>query len=588
MTSRRLATLLTLTTLAFATQYFQAPDDLPAEVEYDFIIVGGGTAGAVVASRLGEIEDFKVLVIEAGPSNEDVFEVQVPGLSHSIGFGTVVDWNYTTAPQTNINNRVLNYPRAMILGGCSSHNDMIYNRGSKDDYNRWAATIEDDNLSWAEMYPRLLKTEKWSAPNDASSPEDGHFNTSVHSSGGKIGVTAPYYDHPFNDLLFDATTELSEEFPLLEDLNNGRPIGWGQATIAHGLRSSSAIGYLANANDNVHVLLNSLVTRILPVGGEEPNNFRTIEYTANPKSPILKLTAEKEVILSAGMINSPQLLLLSGIGPKDELEALGVKTLVDNPSVGKNFSDQSSFPLGFWTNLPLTSFDQDEALSQWKLNHTGRLALAGHLPPIGWVRFPPESKPFKEGLVDPTGGPDAPHIEVFFSGVNPWFADNHTLRMNIVNLNPTSRGSIKLASNSPFDQPIIDPALLSSDTDKGILIEGFRSVERLMASDAFSNNIFGLNTPSPTANGTLTDDEIIHYIKGSASHFGHGVSSCSMAPAGASWGVVDPEFRVRDVSGLRIVDASVIPFVTSGHIQAPVYAIAERASEVIQRMYRGV
>ncbi|KAF5346456.1 hypothetical protein D9756_010021 [Leucocoprinus leucothites] len=586
MAGHYFVSLLPFAALAFATQYFQQPDDLP-QVDYDFIVVGGGSAGAIVGGRLGEIEDYKILVIEAGPSNDDVFEAQVPGLSHSIGFGTRVDWNYTTAPQTNVSNRVLTYPRAMILGGCSSHNDMIYNRGSKDDYDRWATTIEDDNLSWANMYSYILKAEKWSPPNDPSYSEEGHYDPSVHDDNGKIGVTAPYYDHPFNDILFEAATELSEEFPLLEDLNNGRPIGlgWGQATIAYGLRSSSATGHLASASDNVHVLLNSFVTRVLPVD-EGSNNFRKVELTTSPESPTLNITAAKEVILSAGMINTPQLLLLSGIGPKDELEALGLETIVDNPSVGKNFSDQSSIPLSYSTDLPATSFNQKDALAQWQSNHTGRLALAGHLPQMGWVRFPPDSEPFRNGLVDPTGGPNAPHIEIFFSSVNPGFGGNQTLGMNIVNLSPTSRGAITLASASPFDQPIIDPALLTSPVDSAILLEGFRSVQRLMASESFSKNVFGLSRPQPSKNGTLTDEEVMNYIKTSASHFGHGVGSCSMAPAGASWGVVDPEFRVRDTEGLRVVDASVIPFVTSGHIQAPVYAIAEWASEVIKRSYQ--
>lgn len=470
---------------------------------------------------------------------------------------------------------------------------MVYTRGSKDDYNRWATTTRDDNLGWNKIFSYILKAEKWSTPNDPNLSEEGHFDPSVHNNNGKLGVTAPYFEHPINDLFFNATQELGREFPHLQDPNNGRPIGlgWGQATTAHGLRSSSATAYLAHANDNVHILLHSLVTRVLQVDAHghssdsSSHDFRKVELATSPNNSTWTLTAKKEVIISAGMINTPQLLLLSGIGPKDELEALGVEAYVDNPSVGKNFSDQASIIFGFGTDLPATDdFDQVTALKQWKDDQTGPLALARHIPTIGWVRFPEDSEPFKDGSIDPTAGINSPHVELFFGPIEV-FEGNSVFVAQVVNLHTTSRGSITLATSSPFDQPIVDPALLTSPIDTAILLEGFRSAERLLSSETFSKHVSGLIVPLPSSGKTLTDDEYIQYLKTNASHWGHGVGSCSMGPEGASWGVVDPNFRVRSVKGLRIVDASVIPFVPSGHTQAAVYALAEWASEVIKRSY---
>ncbi|KXN88671.1 Glucose dehydrogenase [FAD, quinone] [Leucoagaricus sp. SymC.cos] len=574
----------------------------------DFKVRGGGTAGAVVGARLGEVSKYKILVIEAGPSNHDVFDSQVPGLAMKIGFQTAVDWNYTTVPQVNVNNAVINYPRAMLLGGCSSHSthshfrilvqrfihvsnkqdQMVYTRGSRDDYDRWAKVTGNDNLSWDKILPYILKAEKLTSPNDPNFPEDGHFDPSYHSTTGAVSVSAAYYPHPFNDLMLNTTNELSKEFPFLLDVNSGRPlgIGWGQTTVEHGFRSSAATSYIANARNNVHVLLQTRITRVLPVD-KERRDFRKVEFATKPEGPRMTLTAKKELILSAGAMNSPQILLLSGIGPKAELEAVGIENIVDNPSVGKNFSEQVALQINFTTSLPVTDFDEAAALTQWKLNHTGRLGVPLRLPQIGWHRLPASSEAFKNGSSDPTGGPDTPHVEFYFWGIGaPSNSSTGTddlsvgsLITDVVNLNPASRGSITLSSSSPFDPPKIDPALLGSPLDAAILLEGVKSLLRLLSSTTFATHIQGFTSSGPSSNDT---EAIINYMEHSASHWGHPVGSCAMAPHGATWGVVDPDFKLRGLNGLRVVDASVFPFVTSGHTQAPVYAVAELASEVIK------
>ncbi|KAF9451441.1 GMC oxidoreductase [Macrolepiota fuliginosa MF-IS2] len=595
---RGVYSLLSLLQVALCAVHFQSPSDLPG-IDYDFIVAGGGLAGAVVATRLGEIQDFKVLVIEAGPSNEEIFISQVPGLALNVSVpGTRIDWNYTIAPQTHVNGFVGPYLRAMMLGGCSSHNEMMYTRCSRDDYDRWAAMTGGDNLSWDKLFPYFLKAETWSGPNDPSLPETGHFDPSLHGTNGNVNVSAPYHIHPLNDLMVEAVKELSQssnEFPALLDHNGGRPIGigWDQDTIGGGLRSSSATAYMAHTGDNVHVLLNTRVTRLLPstnhpFNGNSSNaiDIRTVEFATSPKGEY-NLTATKELLVAGGVVNTPQILLNSGIGPKDELKALGIESLIDNPSVGKNFSDQPSILIGLSTNLPTDDFDTTAALAEWKKSHTGRFAGPPHLASLGWVRFPETSNPFKDGAPDPTGGPNSPHIELFFRNVTSipdlnTSSSNATLLMNIVNLNPVARGSVTLATSSPFDAPIIDPNLLADPLDTAIFLEGVRSVQRLFAAKTFKSSVFELVMPKADANGTLTDEAIVDYITHNATPNIHGVASCNMAPHGADWGVVDPDFKVRQTTGLRIVDDSVMPFVPSGHTQAPTYAVAELVSDVIK------
>lgn len=336
---------------AFGALLVQSADDLPPGIDYDFIVAGGGTAGGVVASRLAENPEWNILVIEAGPSNRDIFASSVPGLLGQLQ-NTLVDWNYTTTPSPN--GLPVHYSRARILGGCSSHNGMVFTRGSRDDWDRWAKIVEDDGLKWDNIMPYMLKAEKLVRDSE-NQTEQGHIDPSLHGVDGKLFLSPGFSDHPINDMFLQATEEIPTEFPFLLDMNNGRPIGisWNLLSIdSHAERSSSATAYVETSKDNLHVLFNTYVTRVLPVGNDK--DFRGVEFAAGRQSTRKKLVARKEVILAGGVIGSPQALLNSGIGNRTELEAIGIKTLVDNPSVGRNFSDQV-FGLGlFETTLPNT------------------------------------------------------------------------------------------------------------------------------------------------------------------------------------------------------------------------------------------
>jgi len=279
---------------------------------------------------------------------------------------------------------------------------------------------------------------------------------------------------------------------------------------------------------------------------------------------------------------------------------------VDNPSVGKNFSDQPSVVISFGTNLPVTDFDEAAALAEWNKSHTGFLSRSIHMSPMGWIRLPGDAAPFQNGTRDPSAGENSPHIEFFFEVVSaqqntvpivrpptaaaslasdasdPDVGSNVQFQMFVVNLNPISRGSISLNSSDPFSTPKIDAQLLGDPVDIAILREGIRSARKLFSASAWNNTIS--DTVAPPANAT-TDSQLDAFLRESVVPFLHGVGSTGMSPKGAKWGVVDTDFSVKGTKGLRIVDASVMPFVTAGHTQAPVYALAERASDVIRRVW---
>nr|Q3L245.1 RecName: Full=Pyranose dehydrogenase 1; Short=PDH 1; AltName: Full=Pyranose:quinone oxidoreductase 1; Flags: Precursor [Leucoagaricus meleagris]AAW82996.1 pyranose dehydrogenase [Leucoagaricus meleagris]AAW82997.1 pyranose dehydrogenase [Leucoagaricus meleagris]4H7U_A Chain A, Pyranose dehydrogenase [Leucoagaricus meleagris] len=594
LNSRLLSLALLGIQIARGAITYQHPDDLPSGVDYDFIVAGGGTAGLVVASRLSENSNWKVLVIEAGPSNKDAFVTRVPGLASTLGAGSPIDWNYTTIPQDGLDGRSLDYPRAKILGGCSTHNGMVYTRGSKDDWNSWAGIIGDQGLGWDSILPAIKKAEKFTQDFTDQSVK-GHIDPSVHGFDGKLSVSAAYSNISFNDLLFETTKELNAEFPFKLDMNDGKPIGlgWTQYTIDnHAERSSSATSYLESTGDNVHVLVNTLVTRVLSASGNG-TDFRKVEFAVDANSPKKQLEAKKEVIVAGGVIASPQILMNSGIGERKVLQAVGIDTLIDNPSVGKNLSDQGATSVMFDTTLPSTDFDVDAALTEWTNSHTGPLARGARLNHLTFVRLPDD----KLNGQDPSSGKNSPHIEFQFAQITPQVptlgvpkqaplpaANSYRLllQLAVVNLYSISRGSISLSDNNPFTYPLIDLNMFKEDIDIAILREGIRSAGRMFSSKAFKNSVNKFVYPPADA---TSDEDLDAFLRSSTFSYVHGVGTLSMSPKGASWGVVNPDFKVKGTSGLRVVDASVIPHAPAAHTQLPVYAFAEYASALIAKSY---
>ncbi|KAF9445784.1 GMC oxidoreductase [Macrolepiota fuliginosa MF-IS2] len=563
------------------------------QLEWDFIIVGGGTAGSVLASRLTENPKFNVLVIEAGPTNENATESIVPGLGLAHLAMSRFDWNFTTVPQKGLNNRAVTLQRGFILGGTSSVNGMVYSRGPSSDYDRFARVTGDSGWSWDALQKYIKKNEKFELPSDNHDIKD-EFDPAVHSFSGKVAVTLPGFLSPAIDsATIQASNELGGDFAFNLDMNSGKPLGlgWTQSTIGHdGTRSSSATSYLdsqTRSRKNLYIVTNTRVTRLLKTPGTKELTIRMVEIRSpDPSDPFTIFTASKEVILSGGAIGTPHILLHSGIGDENDLKALNVSTILHNPSVGRNLSDHPFLPITFgiapgsidlgpWVNLQTDPALAAEALDIWNKNGTGPYVQEMPNDHITWARLSKDSPTLALG--DPSSGPNAPHIELIFNVISGIFT---TIMLFVT---PVSRGSVTIGSNNPLDDPLIDPAYLTTESDLPGVREGIRKALNFSKAPVWKNVITGF--VGPLANAT-TDAEIDDVIRNGVESGLHPVGTAAMSSRDASWGVVNPDLLVKKVSGLRIVDASIMPYIPSAHAQVPVYLIAERAADMIKCTWR--
>ncbi|KAJ3561519.1 hypothetical protein NP233_g10144 [Leucocoprinus birnbaumii] len=585
-----LGLVLSLSSLGLAATW-SSINEVP-KTKWDFIIIGGGTAGSVLAGRLTEDQKFNVLVIEAGPNNEGVLNSIVPGLQRRLP-NSLYDWNYTTVPMKGFNNRAIAYPRGHLLGGSSAINGMVYTRGAASDYDRWAKVTGDSGWSWNKLQPYLDKQEKFEPPAD-NHDVTGMIDPKVHSTTGAVPVSIPGFPHPGTDeVTLAVTKELGGEFHYNLDWNSGRPlgVGWLQATIGHdGTRSSAATAYLTprvRNRKNLHIVTETRVTRVLQTTGTRGLDIRTVEIGSPDTPDRVLLTAAKEVILAAGAIGTPQILLNSGIGDREELEALGIPVVLHNPSVGQNLTDHTLLGVSFglkpgaidqgpWANLSFDPALQEQALALWQTNRTGPYVAVVPADHIGWVRVPENSSIFDE-FEDRSSGPNAAHIEMIIGTV----ADTYNTGLSMIS--PASRGSLKIQSNNPFDDPLIDPNFFDSDFDVLVMREGINAALRFADAPVLKNITTGIL--GPLANIT-SDDEIDAFIRNSAGSAWHPVGTTAMSPKNAGWGVVDPDLLVKRVSGLRIVDASIMPYIPCAHTQTPVYLIAERAADLVKEAWK--
>ncbi|PPQ82598.1 hypothetical protein CVT25_007112 [Psilocybe cyanescens] len=565
---------------------FQHINELTS-TSYDFIIVGGGLAGSVVANRLTENPKFKVLVVEAGPTNEGVLNAVVPAFEVRL-WKTAYDWNFTTIPGKGINNRTLDYPRGHMLGGCSSHNGMFYTRGSMDDYNRWADVTGDPGWSWKNLLPYFFKNERWSPPADRHDTH-GQFDPSAHGYNGMMFTSLPGNPNTIDDMVLKVPSQLPDQFPFLLDLNAGRPLGlgWFPYSIGNGTRSSAATAYLSEkftSRSNLYVLLNTKVLRVLSVIKASKPTFDSIEVDGTA----IKLTASKEVILAAGPINTPQILLNSGVGDRQFLHGLGIPSVLHLPSVGKNLTDQPFIVVSYSVNsnkpqdnLNTNATLQALALAQWEFNRTGPYVNpAGGQ--IAWSRLPANS-PIIKKYGDPSAGSNTPHLELVPSNpISLPSQPSHVGGMGIILVTPSSRGYVSINSTDPFGKPIIDFGFLTTDFDVQALIESIKLSQKFYKAPVWKDYIIEQLSPLPNA----TDAELTDFMRNTAGPSYHAVGTAAMSAPNANYGVVNPDLRVKGASGLRIVDGSVLPFVISAHTQAPGYAIAERASDLIKSFWK--
>jgi choline dehydrogenase len=523
---------------------------------FDYVIVGGGSAGCVLAARLSENLGTRVLLLEAGPA-DDVLEIHIPAALSRL-WRSEYDWNYVTVPQERAADRPVYWPRGRVLGGSSAINAMIYIRGNKLDYDAWRDEFGCAGWGYRELLPYFLRAE-----DNAREPSP------YHGKGGPLSVQDPRHRSQHARQFIAAATSRGA---ISNDDFNGPAqdgVGFYQVTQRNGQRWSAADAYLGEKRPNLTVRTGALATGIVIEGGRAAG--ATYRHGGTERTA----RAEAEVILAAGAIGSPQLLMLSGIGPADDLREAGIYVIVDNPGVGGNLTDHPAVPViwstpgarGLWENTG------NGGLARWLLTHRGPLtsnvAEAGGFarsnpglpaPDIQWHVLPVGFK--GQGLVDPA-------------------ARAMTVLVTLISV--ASRGRIRLASRDPRHKPLIDPGYLADPRDLEALSAGVRTARDYGTAAPLSKLSSGELFPGRDVN---TDRDLRDYIRSSLSTLYHPVGTCAMGgdspeARGRLASVVDTQLRVRGIEGLRVVDASVMPTVPRGNTNAPVIAIAERAADMI-------
>ncbi|PIL23708.1 hypothetical protein GSI_13457 [Ganoderma sinense ZZ0214-1] len=578
---------------------FASHADLPRGKKYDYIVVGAGPGGSVVASRLSENSSNNVLLIEAGPDDDGVLAIEVPLLATGLQPNTVYDWNYTTTPQPGLDGRDVVYPRGRVLGGSSSINLMIWTWSSQDDFNRYATVSGDNGWSWNAIEPYYKKIEQVVAPTDHHDTSN-EINISIHGTNGPVNITTPNAPYPIDSRVNATLGELSDQYPYNRDMNSGNPlgVGWTQSTYGNGIRSSASSSYIRPfiSRPNLDVLVNTVVTRVIKTGRDVLTGlpiFSGVEVAQSKTSSVFAINATKEVILSAGAINTPQLLLLSGIGSSSPLAALGISKVVDSPAVGQHLADHilvtNQFTIAdpeddLLENLTRNATFTNELLTEWVTSKQGQLGN-GPSNHVGWLRVPEDEQTWT-AAEDASAGPTSPHFELLFS---PGFvstleaapATGSFMTVISVLVSPSSTGSVTLASSSAFDSPLIDPAYLNTSFDTQVLRAAIRSGANFLTASAWDGFITGRSGSFVDVDLT-SDEEVDAWARSQGTTIWHPTGTARMGSCTDKTSVVDPDLRVKGTKGLRVVDASVLPYIPAAHPQAVVYAFAERAASLIK------
>ena len=525
---------------------------------YDYVIVGAGSAGCVLALRLTENPATRVLLLEAGPP-DNADEIHIPAALNLL-FQSTHDWDFHTVPQERAAGRAIYWPRGRMLGGSSSMNAMIYIRGNQHDYDTWRDEYGCSGWGYADLVPYFRRAERNSRGADA-----------YHGGTGPLSVSDLSFQSPTTKAWVAAARECG--LPANDDFNGAQQDGSGfyQVTQADGRRCSAADAYLrpAMARPNLEVKTDARATQIVVEGGRAAG-VRYLEQGTEETAYV-----QGEVIVSSGAVGSPQLLMLSGIGPADQLRELGITVMVDSPGVGDNLSDHPVVP-AMWRTPKVPALWEKAGpknLFRWQLRHSGPLtsniAESGGFsrtrpslpaPDLQWHALP---TPFlNQGLADP-------QTRAF------------TLLITLVDVG--SRGRIWLRSADPRHKPAIDPAYLSDSTDIAPMVEGVRMAREFAVASPLAKVCTEELAPGP---GVHTDAEVREWIRRDLGTLYHPAGTCAMGGDSRLaltkiTSVVDPELRVRGVEGLRVVDASVMPAVPRGNTNAPTIAIAERAADLI-------
>ena len=526
---------------------------------FDYIIIGAGSAGCVLANRLSEDSACKVLLLEAGP-NDNNWAIHMPSGMGQLLSSTRFNWSYAAEPEPYLDNRRLTHPRGRVLGGSSSINGMVYIRGHARDYDYWSQSGAR-GWSYAELLPYFKRAESHQAGGDT-----------YHGGDGPLHVARPdLAKSPLTQAFIEAAVEAG--YPATKDVNGYQQEGFGiiDRTTRDGRRWSTAKGYLRPAlnRPNLTVITGALVQKINLLG----NRARSIAYAVG--RDIQTAEATREIILSGGAINSPQLLQLSGIGDPAHLESIGVKTLHALPGVGANLNDHPDIVIQHRCKQPATIYPVTKGIRkyltgmQWFLNGTGA-ASTNHFEAGGFIRS--------------RAGIEHPDLQLTFMplAVIPGTVDSvpdHAFQVHIDLMRPLSLGHVRARSDDPTAPPSILFNYLKDPADRA----------DLRASVKLTREILAQKSMAPFAGEELfpgidvqSDDAIDAWVRRAIETCYHPVGTCKMGAATETQAVVDDQLKVHGIDGLRVVDASIMPRIVSGNTNAPTIMIAEKASDMIR------
>ena len=528
---------------------------------FDYVVVGGGSAGSVLAGRLSEDPTVSVCILEAGDSGESAI-VNIPAGTVAMLPTRINNWAFETVPQAGLGGRRGYQPRGKLLGGSSGINAMVYIRGHRSDYDQWAS-LGNQGWSWDEVMPYFRLSE-----------HNERIRNALHGQDGPLWVSDPRTDNPFHERYLEAARQLG--LPITDDFNGAEQEGVGiyQLTQKHGERWSAARGYLLphrRTRSNLTVETGALAQRILL----EDTRAVGVEILQNGSTRTIR--ARREVLLSAGTFQSPQLLMLSGIGDGAELQRHGIEVTHHLPGVGKNLQDHPDIVLSFKNNSLDTmgvslggGFRTLREIQRFRKHRRGALTSnfaegGAFLKSRPDLAMPNLQLHFVVALVDD-------HARKFHFG--------HGLSCHVCLLRPRSVGTLQLASKDPQAAPLIDPAFLQDPRDLEDMLAGFKLTRRLMLAPALAPW-----TRNETFTGhAQTDDEIRAVLRERIDTVYHPIGTCKMGVDDAA--VVDPQLRVRGVQGLRVIDASVMPSLIGGNTNAPTIMIAEKAVDLIRGVSR--
>ncbi len=528
---------------------------------FDYVIVGGGSSGCVLANRLSADPGVKVCLLEAGPDDRSPF-IHVPlGAVVFLPFRNRHNWAFKTAPQAGLNGRRGYQPRGRTLGGSSAINAMCYVRGQAEDYDEWAA-LGCRGWSWSEVLPYFLRSENQSRGADP-----------YHGTGGPLGVSDLRSPNPLGAVFLDAAREVGLEAN--PDFNGARQegVGYYQVTQSEGERCSAARAFLTpvRSRANLEVMTDAHATRVVFEGR------RAVAVRYRRGGAEHEVRAAREIIVAAGALQSPQLLMLSGIGPAAALQGHGVEVVHALPGVGRNLQDHPDYIQAYRSDeRALFGVSLRGAVDLWRGWKAYRTSRRG-----------PFTTNFAEagGFVRSDPSVERPDLQLFFVVA---MVDDHARKLHLGHgfschvclLRPRSVGSVELASADPLAAPRVDPNFLAEDEDLERLMRGFKIVRSILRAPAF-DRYRGRELYTARAN---TDDEIRAAIRARADTVYHPVGTCRMGAD--SMAVVDPQLRVHGVERLRVVDCSVMPRIVSGNTNAPAIMIGERASDFILQSAR--